>query len=211
MTARTRAASRGRGLEGRRRVPLLPARRRRCWKRTSGATGSSARTYNAAMLAEALCKLEGFTYAPSDSVYWQHGHSTEQDFIYVTTQNLSHDQLQALRDEVGERPVTPGGLLRGVSGQGPDALPQSDASRRSPNAVLSRLRMGQRDGYSRCRSRTCPPLPPRFARHDAGSPQGQIAQGAHKRRSPCSARRRSHERDTPPSGRSIQSASVPDG
>jgi adenine-specific DNA-methyltransferase len=41
------------------------------------------------MLAEALCKLEGFTYAPSDSVYWQHGHSTEQDFIYVTTAYLS--------------------------------------------------------------------------------------------------------------------------
>ncbi len=53
------------------------------------------------MLAEAVCKLEGFTYAPSDSVYWQHGHSTERDFIYVTTQNLSHEQLQQLSDEVG--------------------------------------------------------------------------------------------------------------
>ncbi len=45
-----------------------------------------SKEYNAAMLAEALCKLEGFTYAPSDTVYWQHGHSTERDFIYVTTQ-----------------------------------------------------------------------------------------------------------------------------
>lgn len=36
------------------------------------------KTYNPTMLAEALCKLEGFTYAPSDAVYWQHGHSTEQ-------------------------------------------------------------------------------------------------------------------------------------
>ena len=59
------------------------------------------KTYNPAMLAEALCKLEGFTYAPSDSIYWQHGHSTEQDFIYVTTANLNHDQLQQLSDEVG--------------------------------------------------------------------------------------------------------------
>lgn len=57
--------------------------------------------YNPTMLAEALCKLEGFTYAPSDSIYWQHGHSTERDFIYVTTQNLSHAQLQQLSDEVG--------------------------------------------------------------------------------------------------------------
>ena len=60
------------------------------------------KAYNPAMLAEAVCKLEGFTYAPSDSVYWQHGHSSERDFIYVTTQNLSNDQLQALSDEVGE-------------------------------------------------------------------------------------------------------------
>jgi len=57
--------------------------------------------FNAAMLAEAVCKLEGFTYAPSDTLYWQHGHSTEQDFLYTTTANLSHDQLQQLSDEVG--------------------------------------------------------------------------------------------------------------
>lgn len=57
--------------------------------------------YNAAMLAEAICKLEGFTYSPSDSIYWIHGKSTETDFIYVTTQNLSRDQLALLSDEVG--------------------------------------------------------------------------------------------------------------
>lgn len=57
--------------------------------------------YNAAQLAEALAKLEGFTYAPSEVQWWQHGHSSERDFIYVTTQNLSADQLQALADEVG--------------------------------------------------------------------------------------------------------------
>ena len=57
--------------------------------------------YNAAMLAEALAKLEGFTYAPSEAHWWQHGHSSERDFVYVTTQNLSAEQLQALADEVG--------------------------------------------------------------------------------------------------------------
>lgn len=57
--------------------------------------------YNAAQLAEALAKLEGFTYAPSETRWWQHGHSSERDFIYVTTQNLSADQLQALAEEVG--------------------------------------------------------------------------------------------------------------
>jgi len=57
--------------------------------------------YNATHLAEALCKLEGFNYAPSEIQWWQHGHSSERDFIYVTTQNLSSEQLQALSDEVG--------------------------------------------------------------------------------------------------------------
>ena len=57
--------------------------------------------YNAAMLAAAICKLEGFSYAPSDTHYWQHGRSSESDFIYVTTQTLNAEQLQALSDEVG--------------------------------------------------------------------------------------------------------------
>ena len=58
-------------------------------------------SYNAAQLAEALAKLEGFSYAPSEVHWWQHGYSSERDFIYVTTQNLSAAQLQALSDEVG--------------------------------------------------------------------------------------------------------------
>jgi adenine-specific DNA-methyltransferase len=60
-----------------------------------------SKEFNAAMLAEAVCKLEGFTYAPSDTLYWQHGYSTERDFIYVTTQHLTAEQLAQLSDEVG--------------------------------------------------------------------------------------------------------------
>ncbi len=60
------------------------------------------KAYNGGMLAAAICKLEGFTYAPSDTHYWHHGHSTEADFIYVTTQTLNADQLQALSDDVGD-------------------------------------------------------------------------------------------------------------
>jgi adenine-specific DNA-methyltransferase len=60
-----------------------------------------SKQYNPAMLAEAMCKHEGFTYAPSDDVYWQHGRSTESDFIYVTTQTLGREQLAQLSEEVG--------------------------------------------------------------------------------------------------------------
>ena len=44
-----------------------------------------SKQYNAAMLAEAMCKFEGFTYAPSDTEYWMHGYSTEQ-----TSSSLPH-------------------------------------------------------------------------------------------------------------------------
>lgn len=57
--------------------------------------------YNAAMLAEALCKIEGFKYDPSPEVYWQQGRSTETDSIFVTTQTMTADMLQKLSDEVG--------------------------------------------------------------------------------------------------------------
>lgn len=61
-----------------------------------------SKDYDATMLAEAICKLEGFSYLPSDTEWWNHGYSTEQDHIYVTTQTLAFEQLQVLSEEVGE-------------------------------------------------------------------------------------------------------------
>lgn len=57
--------------------------------------------YDANMLAAAVCKHEGFTYSPSESDWWSHGYSTETDFIYVTTQTLTEEQLIALSEDVG--------------------------------------------------------------------------------------------------------------
>lgn len=61
-----------------------------------------SKEYNPAMLAEAVCKLMGFRYAPSEEHYWLHGMSSETDFIYVTTQSLSHEQLKAISTDVGD-------------------------------------------------------------------------------------------------------------
>ncbi|MFN0149675.1 MAG: site-specific DNA-methyltransferase [bacterium] len=111
--------------------------------------------YNAAMLAEALCKLEGFTYAPSDSVYWQHGRSTERDFIYVTTASLSHDQLQQLSDEVGpERSLLV--LCTAFRGRGEYA---NLTVKKIPKQVLSRCEWGH-DDYS-LRVENLPKAPPK--------------------------------------------------
>ena len=64
-----------------------------------------SKTYNAAMLAEAMCKHMGYTYAPSTdaALYWQQGYATERDFIYTTTLSLTYDALKALSLEVGPK------------------------------------------------------------------------------------------------------------
>ena len=57
--------------------------------------------FNAAMLAEAMCKLEGFTFEPNTDIYWQLGRSSEMDYLYVTTQFMSKEMLTKISDEVG--------------------------------------------------------------------------------------------------------------
>jgi len=89
--------------------------------------------YNPAQLAEALCKLEGFSYAPSETRWWQHGHSSERDFLFVTTQNLSAEALQALSDEVGSEQslLVCCAAFHGVSA--------AQASERWPNLTLKKI------------------------------------------------------------------------
>jgi adenine-specific DNA-methyltransferase len=102
------------------------------------------KTYNAAMLTQALCKLEGFTYAPSDTFYWQQGHSSETDFIYVTTQTLSHEQLHHLSEEVStERSLLI--LCSAFRGKG-DRFPNLTV-KKIPKQVLDRCEWGH-DDYS---------------------------------------------------------------
>ncbi|OQY98242.1 MAG: site-specific DNA-methyltransferase [Planctomycetes bacterium UTPLA1] len=112
-----------------------------------------SKEFNAAMLAEALCKLEGFTYAPSDSLYWQHGHSTERDFIYVTTQPLTRDMLAKLSDEVGED-RTLLALCKSFTGRA--SFPNLTI-KKIPKAVMSKCEWG-RDDYSMEIKSLPPPL-----------------------------------------------------
>lgn len=58
--------------------------------------------YNADMLAAAMAKQEGFTYAPSDELYWKQGHSSESDYIYTTTQFMTVEGLAAIAEQMKE-------------------------------------------------------------------------------------------------------------
>lgn len=105
--------------------------------------------YNAAQLAEALAKLEGFTYAPSEVQWWQHGYSSERDFIYVTTQNMSADQLQALSEEVGgdHSLLVCCSAFRGVTAATAAERWPNLTLKKIPKMVLARCEWG-RDDYS---------------------------------------------------------------
>lgn len=100
--------------------------------------------YNPEMLAAAICKLEGFTYAPSADAYWQHGYSTESDFIYVTTQSLNAEQLQALSDDVGPQRtlLVCCGAFRGDANRYPNLT-----VKKIPKMVLQKCEWGH-DDYS---------------------------------------------------------------
>ena len=105
-----------------------------------------ARSYNAAMLAEAMCKHMGFTYAPSQNPaeYWRHGYSSERDFIFVTTANVTHDQLRAISQDVGpDRTLL---VCCKAFNARADAF-ENLTVKKIPQAVLSRCEWG-RDDYS---------------------------------------------------------------
>jgi len=103
-----------------------------------------SKDFNSPMLAEAVCKLNGFTYAPSDTNFWQHGHSTERDYIYVTTQTLTREQLAKISEEVGEsRSLL---ICCGAFRVKAETFPNLTL-RKIPKAVLTRCEWG-RDDYS---------------------------------------------------------------
>ena len=108
-----------------------------------------SREYDAAMLTQALCKLEGFSYAPSELHWWQHGSSSERDFIYVTTQNLSAEQLQALAEEVGPQRslVVVCSAWRGVTAAVAAERWPNLTLKKIPKMVLTRCEWGH-DDYS---------------------------------------------------------------
>lgn len=124
--------------------------------------------FNPAMLAEAVCKVEGFTYAPSDSVYWQHGRSTERDFIYVTTQTLTHEQLQALSDEVGTDRTL---LVMCAAFRGKAEAFPNLTIKKIPKGVLTRCEWGH-DDYS-LRVENLPKAPPKLGQQELFGEEGE--------------------------------------
>ncbi len=104
-----------------------------------------SKAYNAEMLAEAMCKHFGFTYEPSTDTYWMQGASSETDFIYVTTNSLTHEQLRTISDEVGPDRTL---LICCKAFEGGNANSFANLTiRKIPGAILDRCEWGK-DDYS---------------------------------------------------------------
>ncbi|HEX5051603.1 MAG TPA: site-specific DNA-methyltransferase [Planctomycetota bacterium] len=140
-----------------------------------------SKAYNAAMLAEAMCKLEGFRYDPDPETFWLHGRSTENDFLYVTTQNLSRAQVQFISEQVG--PSRTLLICCGAFRAKRDDFPNLTL-KKIPQAVLHRCEWG-RDDYSL----NVQALPPAEASEEAEVEPAETATAAEQaRKSPPPAK-----------------------
>ena len=145
--------------------------------------------YRAEMLAEAVCKLMGFTYAPSDQRYWQHGQASERDFLYVTTAALTHEQLRALSEEVGpERTLLVCCKAFRAKAQAFDNL----TIQKIPQTVLDRCEWGRDDYSLRIIDLPCAPEQAAAA-PSAAEPSSGDAKGDAK---PARGRKRKLQADT---------------
>lgn len=99
--------------------------------------------FNAEMLAEAMCRLMGYRYAPDPELYWKQGQATEQSFLYVTTQFLSVEALNRLALDAGENNLL---VCCGGSAEGAE-LPPNLTVRKIPQAVLDKCEWDH-DDYS---------------------------------------------------------------
>lgn len=143
-----------------------------------------SKQYKPEMLAEAMCKLEGFRYAPDREAFWNHGHSTERDFIYVTTQNLSPDQLRFISDQVGpDRSLL---ICCGAFRGKPDFT--NLTVKKIPQAVLARCEWG-RDDYSLNVSEQAPVVAVEEAKAEAPAAGGKKTKtgGRRKKATPMQA------------------------
>ena len=59
-----------------------------------------SKEYDPQKLAAAMAKQEGFRYNPHETLYWKQGVSSEQDFIFTTTQFVTVESLDQIHDDM---------------------------------------------------------------------------------------------------------------
>ncbi|WP_090948997.1 site-specific DNA-methyltransferase [Parageobacillus thermantarcticus] len=100
--------------------------------------------YNPEMLAEAMCKHEGFTYNPDPEVFWKQGQSTENDFIFTTTQLVTQQMVEGIVEQMKENETLL--ICCKAYNVNVEDFPQVTI-KKIPQAILNKCEFG-RDDYS---------------------------------------------------------------
>ena len=53
------------------------------------------------MLAAAMARHEGYTYAPDEDVFWKQGYSGDKNYIFTTTAIVTPEYLDYISSELG--------------------------------------------------------------------------------------------------------------
>ena len=60
-----------------------------------------SKEYNAEMLAAAMARHEGYTYAPDADVFWKQGYSGDKNYIFTTSAIVTPEYLDYISSELG--------------------------------------------------------------------------------------------------------------
>lgn len=88
--------------------------------------------YTFGMLCEAICKIEGFHYAPTGRM---HGQSSENRFIHITTEYINTEYVKSLLSTLGEGQSV---LIYGYKMQSGMRLPDNVEVKKIPKDLLEK-------------------------------------------------------------------------
>jgi adenine-specific DNA-methyltransferase len=104
-----------------------------------------SKEYNAQMLAAALAKQEGFKFEPDEQIYWKQGRSSENDFIFTTTQFVTVEILDKIHEEMQDGEsllITCKSFQEGCANRHPNI-----SIKKIPHMLMDRCEFGK-DDYS---------------------------------------------------------------
>jgi adenine-specific DNA-methyltransferase len=102
-------------------------------------------TYNSEMLAEAMTKHQNFKYDPDPDVFWKQGYSYEKDFIFTTTQFVTHEFLDLIHQDMADDESLL--ICCKAFAEGAEMLYENIDIKKIPLAILDKCEFG-RDNYS---------------------------------------------------------------
>lgn len=97
------------------------------------------------MVAEAIAKIEGFTYAPDPEVFWKQSRSSEKDYLLVTKIFVTREWLAQLHEQMtGEESLL---ICCPAFGDGCDRAFPNISLKKIPTAFMRKYEFGK-DDYS---------------------------------------------------------------